>query len=113
MIRARLRKRPGVRRNLGLDLEGETLQQISPSLPLLLDALALLQRELIEPLECTLALASVDRDGGFHHGKGPRLRNWVIAAPPPPPLRQGSSDWPLRTEVSALTTQALEEWIRR
>ncbi len=111
-VRARLHDRPGFERSFERTLAGTTIDALRPSLPLLLDTLVLLERELVEPFDCSLGLVSVTGDGRFKRGMTPRLREWAIAAPRPRQLPRPPSDWPLVTEVPALTAAVLADWIR-
>lgn len=112
-VKARLHDRPGFERSFERALAGTTIDALAPSLPLLQGTLRLLERELVEPLDCTLGLVSVTGDGRFKRAMTPRLREWAIQAARPRHLPRPPSDWPLVTEVPALTAAVLDDWIRR
>jgi hypothetical protein len=112
-IAARVVDQPGFARTFERELAGTTIDALAPALPLLLDTLAVLGRELVEPIKATLGLVSVTGDGRFHRARTPGLRDWVLQAPPPAHMPRPASEWPLITEVPELTPAVLEAWIRR
>ncbi len=112
-VLARVFDPPGFERSFERVLAGTTVDALAPSLPLLLDSLALLERELVAPIECSLGLVSVTPEGRFQRGVTPRLREWVIQGPRPPRMPRPPSEWPLITEVPALTAGVLAGWIRQ
>lgn len=110
MIEFRVRDYPGLDRSFEFELSGLTPEALQPSLPLLLDSLAAL-RELVEPLACSLSLASVDSTGEFHIGRSERLRDWVLEGDLPEHIKRPVSDWPLSTRVPTITSEALGAWL--
>lgn len=117
-VRARVVERPGLERSferpLGIGpLDARTPAVLAPTLPLLVDSLRLLERALVLPIQCTLGLVSVDEAGRFHRARTPRLRDWILQAPPPAHMPRPASEWPLVSEAPELTAAAVEAWIRR
>jgi hypothetical protein len=116
-VSARVFEQPGFERSferpLGIGpLDPRTPDVLAPTLPLVVDTLRVLERALVIPIKCTLGLVSVDGEGRFHRARTPRLREWILEAPPPRHMSRPPSDWPLITQAPELTAATVEQWIR-